>query len=343
MKVLVTGGGGFVMANFLRHWLEATPDNSAVSVDAAPLDAAASRFLAPVRDRLQFVEGDVASASLWESLPRDFDFVVHGAAVTPHAYVDTAGFERQPERESPVRIIETNVLGTARALAWTGGLENLRRFVYVSTGSVYAEEVAEQRTRPFPLPEEGYVGPRGLYDITKYSGELLTRRFAELFDLSAVSVRLSNVFGPLDRQTPFRNVRNPVNIIAHAAAEGRSVAAANLDVPGDYVYVGDVADALCRILRAPRHRLAHAVYNIAYGRPALVRDLLDLARQIVPGLHGGISGGGAADIRLDMDRGTGRWGAYDISRASADFGWRPRPLREAILTYVVWLRQETSA
>lgn len=337
--LLVTGGGGFVMAHVLRHWLEADAGHRAVCLDAVPLDAAAAAFLAPVRGRLEVVQGDVAAAETWSALPDDIVHVVHGAAMTPHAHVDADGMRREPEREASLRVIETNILGTARALDWARGLPGLGRFVHVSTGSVYLDDVPAQRTRPFALPEDGYLGPRGLYDITKLSSELIVRRLAELHGVSAVSVRLSNVFGPLDRPTPFRNVRNPANVIAHAAAEGRSVTVVDPDVPGDYIYAPDVAEAIRLLLAAPGSALAHDVYNIAYGAPALVRDLLAFARQASPGLAVAVAPPDRADIALDMGRSTGRWGAYDIGRATRDFGWRPRPLAESMARYIAWLRQ----
>ncbi|MBV9702672.1 MAG: NAD(P)-dependent oxidoreductase, partial [Methylobacteriaceae bacterium] len=68
MKVVVTGGGGFVMANFLRHWLEAGRSDTAICVDAAPLDAAASRYFMPVADRLETIQGDVTSPAGWAQL-----------------------------------------------------------------------------------------------------------------------------------------------------------------------------------------------------------------------------------------------------------------------------------
>jgi UDP-glucose 4-epimerase len=340
MKVLVTGGGGFVMANFLRHWLEADERNTAVCIDAASLDAAATRFFEPVRGRMLFIQGSISAPETWQGLPSDIAQVVHGAAMTPHAYVGADGMKREPERENPLRVIETNIVGTARALEWARNLPDLRRFVYVSTGSVYLGEVPAQRMSPFALPEEGYIGPHGLYDVTKYSGELITRRLSELYGYSAVSIRLSNVFGPMDRQTPFRNVRNPANIIARAAVEGRAVKAVNPDVPGDYIYAPDVARAIRLLLEAASGALAHGVYNIAYGAPALLCELLAYARQAAPGLTLEIASDCAADIKLDMDRSTGRWGAYDISRATQDFGWRPRPLGEAMTDYIAWLREQ---
>ena len=61
VTAVVTGGGGFVMTNFLRHWLESGADHQAVALDASPLDAAAQRYFAPVADRLRVVQGDVTS------------------------------------------------------------------------------------------------------------------------------------------------------------------------------------------------------------------------------------------------------------------------------------------
>jgi UDP-glucose 4-epimerase len=338
MKVVVTGGGGFVMANFLRHWLEADAGNQAVALDATPLDAPARRYFEPVSDRLQFIEGDVAAADIWSRLPSDSAYVVHGAAVTPHAHADAAGRWRDPEREDPLRVLNANIMGTAQALNWARGLPSLRRFVYVSTGSVYVDSVAEQERKFFPLPEDGYIGPRALYDVSKYSAELVARRFKELYALDLAIVRLSSVFGPMDRQTSARNVRNIANHVAHAAAAGRVLRSTSAEAVGDYVYAPDVADALRRLLMTPRGALRHDIYNIACGITASVRDLASYAREAAPEFALEITDGAAADIRTEPDRRTGRWAAYDIARAENDFGWRPRPPAVAMRDYISWLR-----
>src|SRR5262249_19278817 len=155
---------------------ERGPAARAVVIDAAPQDAAARAYFAPFADRLQFVVGDVGSPQTWEALPSDVAYLVHGAAATPMRYVDSEGRARDPEREDPLRVIEANILGAALALDWARRRPGLRRMVYVCTGSVYADAVPAQETNPFPLPEDGYIGPEALYDITKYTGEMLTRR-----------------------------------------------------------------------------------------------------------------------------------------------------------------------
>src|SRR4029077_9975559 len=340
---VITGGGGFVIANVGRLWLERGANARAIVVDASPLDAAAKRHFAPFAGRLQFVIGDVGKSDTWAGLPPDATYVVHGAAITPMRYIDAEGRPRNPEREDPLRVIEANLLGTARALDWARRLPALTRFVYVSTGSVYADLVAEQESDPFPLPEDGYIGPIALYDITKYGGELLPQRSAELYELSAHTVRLASVFGPMDRAPPFRNVRNAATHVAHAAAAGRPVRATTADAVGDYIYAPDVADAIHRMLEAPRERLKHPVYNLAYGVPMDIAELVAVAAEAWPGLKLEIVPEAEADIKISAKRKTGRWGAYDISRAEQDLGWKPRPLAAAFAEYIDWIRAHESS
>jgi UDP-glucose 4-epimerase len=337
VTAVVTGGGGFVMANFLRHWLEAGASHAAVALDAMPLDDAARRYFAPVADRLRFVEGDVASPQTWAQLPTDVAYVVHGAAVTPHAYTDAAGRPHDPEREDPLRVLSANIMGTAHALNWARGLPDLRRFVYVSTGSVYADAVPAQEAQFFPLPEDGYIGPTALYDVSKYSSELIALRFKQIYALDLAIVRLSSVFGPMDRQTPARHVRNIANYVAHAAVAGRTLKSDSATAVGDYVYAPDVAEALRRLLLARRGELHHDVYNIAGGVTSTVRDLVSYAADAAPGFAMEVVGAAAAELHTEPDQRTGKWAAYDVDRAARDFGWRPRPLAAAMRDYINWL------
>jgi len=94
-------------------------------------------------------------------------------------------------------------MGTVAALDWARTQPKLRRFVYVSSGSVYRNHGPDRPGEP--LPEDGYVMPRRLYAISKFASELITERYAELFGLPIASVRLSSVYGPMDRATPTDN------------------------------------------------------------------------------------------------------------------------------------------
>jgi len=340
MRLLVTGGGGFVMAHVVRRWLESDPAVRAVVLDAAPLDAVATAFFAPVADRLEVRRGDVREAAVWDALPDDITHLVHGAAMTPHSWRDEAGNLHRVEWERPLDIVTVNEIGTARALDRARRLPGLQRFVNVSSGSVYANHVPAQGDGSLPLAETEGIDPEGLYAITKLNGEMLTRRFAQLYGLPALSVRLSGVYGPLDRYTSARHVRGLGYQLCNRLAAGLPLRVTSGMIAGDVISAVDVGAAILGLLQAPEAALRHGVYNIAYGTLQTVAELVELARPAVPEARLELVDAGEVDIDQDPALRTGRWGAYDIARIQAATGWRPRPQADALAEYIAWLRRE---
>jgi UDP-glucose 4-epimerase len=342
VTLLVTGATGFVMSVMARHWLEANPAARVVALDAAPPDAAAQRYFAPVADRLTVVTADVTRPETWrEALAgHAITDVVHGATITPISRGTVAEARVEPEALNPARIIEVNVMGTLAVLDWAREQTGLRRFIYVSSGSVYRQHGPDRPGEP--LPEDGYVMPRRLYGISKLASEQIAERYGELFELSVASVRLSSVYGTMDRATATRNYRHVPNRIAHMALDGvRTIRVTALDAVGDYIHAEDVARAIAALLAAPD--LRHGVYNIAAGQVTTTRDLIGWAADKAPGLRAEIADPADADIVQDATLNGGMWGAYDISRIVADTGWRPRPAREAFLAYMDWIAAERRA
>jgi UDP-glucose 4-epimerase len=336
MKLLITGATGFVMSVLGRHWLSAHPAARLVVLDAAPPDAAAQRYFAPVGDRLDVIVADVTRPDDWrEAFARhEITHAVHGATVTPLSRGTAAESRREPEAEDPARIIDVNVMGTVALLEWARTAPGLRRFLYVSSGAVYKHWGPDRPGEP--LPEDGYVMPRRLYGISKLASELITERYGDLFGLSTASVRLSSVFGTMDRTTASRNFRHVPNRIAHLALGGRGCVRVNtLEAVGDYIHSEDAARAMLALLQAPA--LRHAAYNIAAGSTATIGELVAWAAEKVPGFRAEIAAAADADILQDASLSGGMWGAYDISRISAETGWRPRPLREAFHAYMDWI------
>jgi UDP-glucose 4-epimerase len=336
MTLLVTGATGFVMSVLVRHWLEAHPAERLVALDAAPMDEAAQRYFAPVADRLTTVIADVTQPDSWRPAldAHTITYIVHGATVTPIARGTVADAKREPECDTPARIIDVNVMGTVAVLEWARSLRSLRRFVYVSSGSVYKHHGPDRPGEP--LPEDGYVMPRRLYGISKLASELITERYGDLFGFSAASVRLSSVYGPMDRPTASRNFHHVPNRVAHKALEGQAAIRVNtLDAVGDYIQAEDVASGIARLLKAPMLRFC--TYNIAAGETATVGQIAQWAAERVPGFRAEVVPPEQADIVQDATLRGGMWGAYDISRITADTGWKPRPTHEAFLAYMDWL------
>ena len=331
--LLVTGGNGFVMANVVRHWLMTDPVARCVVLDANPPDEAAQSFFADLSDRITTITGSVTDWACLDTLAADhaISHIVHGAAVTSMRRLLDAG----EGLDGIVPALEANINGTINVLAMAAKLPGLQSFVYCSSGSVYGP--APDPVPGGPVPENVRLDPDGFYGATKYASELLVRGAADMVGLPAVSVRFSSVFGPMDRDTGARSVEMAVPAILRCAQSGRAVKIISPNGIGDYIYAPDVADAICHILRAPG-QATHAVYNVAAGTVATVADLIEIVSERLPETtFEETEDFEVADIALTNEQTGARWSAYDTSRMREDFGWQPRPLRDAIFDYMDWL------
>ena len=342
MTVLITGATGFAMSVLARTWAETAPDEMVVALDAAKPDAAALRYFAPVADRLRVIVGDITVPESWvlqlEGL--DITHIVHGATVTPLARGTAADIGREPEAAEPARIVAVNTMGTVALLDWARAQPSVRRFIYVSSGAVYRHHGPDRPGEP--LPEDGYVAPRRLYGISKWSSEMITERYGELFGLSVASVRLSSVYGTMDRVTASRNFRHVPNRIAHKAlARSGALRVNTLAAVGDYIHAEDAARGILALAKA--EKLHHGVYNIAAGETATIGQLVEWAAEKVPGFTADTVPMAEAEMIEDASLTGGMWGAYDIARISQETGWHPRPTREAFHAYIDWLAEGKGA
>lgn len=333
MTLLVTGGTGFVMSVVAREWLDRDPHARAVILDRSNLDAIAEKFFAPVRDRLTVLTADILDPKQWATAldAHGITAIVHGATVTPNSRPSDP--TQPPEANDPAAIIDVNLMGTVRMLEWARGRPGIKRFVYVSSGSVYRHNGPDWSGEP--LPEDGYVAPLTLYGISKFAAEMVTNRYADLFGLSAISVRLSSVYGPMDRVTSSRNVRHLPNRIAHMALSGETIRPNSLEPLGDYVLSSDVAKAFMALLDADTLRYRH--YNIGSGGTQTVGDFIDWAKERIPNLKSEISPTETANITMNATLKTGMWGEYDLARIERDTNWRPTPARQAFHDYIDWI------
>jgi UDP-glucose 4-epimerase len=335
MTLLITGGTGFAMSVVAREWLDRHPKRRAVILDRAELDATATAWFEPVRERLSVIQGDVCDPHGWAAeLDRHgITEVVHGATVTPISRGSAAESRVQPEALTPAKIVEVNLMGTVRLLDWAREHGGIRRFVYVSSGSVYRHQGPDWSREP--LPEDGYVAPLTLYGISKFASEMVVNRYADLFGLSAASVRLSSIYGPMDRATESRNFRHVPNRVAQMALDGVVIRPNSLAPIGDYLHSVDAAHGILALIEAEQLRYRH--YNVASGVAVSIGEIIGWAAEKDPGLRFEVSGEDTANVVQDPNLNSGMWGAYDIARLERDTGWRPRPVREAFHDYMQWL------
>jgi dTDP-glucose 4,6-dehydratase len=180
VRVLVTGGAGFIGSNFVLRTRQTRPDWHLTVVDA--LTYAGSRAsLDPVADEIRFVEGNIADEALIDPLVAEHDAVVHFAAES----------HNDNSLDNPWPFVESNVIGTYRIL------EAVRRhgvrLHHISTDEVYGDLELDDPNR---FTEATPVNPSSPYSSTKASADLLVRAWIRSFGIAATLSNCSNNYGP---------------------------------------------------------------------------------------------------------------------------------------------------
>jgi len=238
-RLLVTGGAGFIGANFVHYWLERYPDNRVVVLDALTY-AGNAENLEAVRQNpeFRFVHGDIRDQALVESLLEEeaIDTLVHFAA---ESHVDRS-------IHGPDEFIDTNINGThsllkaARAQWLANGPKANRRFHHVSTDEVYGS--LEMGDAPFT--EQTPYAPNSPYAASKASSDHLVRAYHHTYGLDVTTSNCSNNYGPY--QFPEKLI--PLVILNALHGKALPIYGDGLNVR-DWLYVDDHSRAIDLCLR----------------------------------------------------------------------------------------------
>ena len=309
MKLLITGGCGFIGSNFVRWLLESRPDASITNLDlltyAGNLENLAGLESHP---RYRFVRGSICDSGLVDKLAGDADGIIHFAA---ESHVDRSLY-------GPLDFVKTNVEGTT-VLLEAARRKEVRRFLLVSTDEVYGS-----------LPETGAfvettpLDPSSAYSASKAGADLMTLAYRRTFGMDVVITRGSNNYGPYQYPEKF------VPLFITNALEGREC-----PLYGDGLNVRDwlhVLDHAKGIWAAFDKGKAGEAYNLGGGNE---RKNIEVAKAVLAAC-----GRPESLIKFVKDRpGHDRRYALDASKARRDLGWKPEVVFEkGLVETVKWYR-----
>lgn len=313
MKLLVTGGVGFIGSNFIRHIRQEHPDWEITNLDKLTY-AGNLENLKDIQDQpgYHFVKGDIANRKLVDKLlSQGVDVIVNFAA---ESHVDRSILDASP-------FIETNVKGTQVLLE---GAKNhgIQRFIQVSTDEVYGSIDRGCFTEESPL------SPNSPYSASKTAADLLCRAYFKTHHLPAIVTRCTNNFGPY--QFPEKLI--PLAITNALEDKPIPVYGDGLNVR-DWIFVADHCRALDAVIQKGQ---PGEIYNIGGGNEKtnleLIRKLLELLDK-PQSLIQFVTDRPAHDRRY----------ALDCARIATELGWKPAySFEKALSATVDWYLKNES-
>ncbi|KAA8890715.1 dTDP-glucose 4,6-dehydratase [Nocardia colli] len=312
MRLLVTGGAGFIGANFVKQTIVDRPDTTVTVLDA--LTYAGNRAsLDSVADRIDFIHGDIADLDLVDELVSGVDAVVHFAA---ESHNDNSLAEPWP-------FVQTNIVGTYSLLQAVRRYDV--RYHHVSTDEVYGDLTPDAPA----FTEQTPYNPSSPYSATKASSDLLVRAWTRSFGVRATLSNCSNNYGPCQHVEKFipRQITNLIDgVRPRLYGAGHQVR--------DWIHVEDHNRAVWDILERGRIGQTYLIgANGELDNKSVVRMILEAFDRDPD----------------DFDHVTDRPGhdqryAIDATLLRTELGWAPRyaDFRAGLAATVQWYRDNES-
>src|SRR3989344_684622 len=253
MKVLVTGGAGFIGSHLVALLVQK-------GIDVRVLDSLISGKRERVTDGAQFIKGDIRDCEALKSAIDGITHVVHLAALV----------SVEESMKDPVSFNDVNVAGTENVL-FAAHEAGVTRFVYATSAAVYGDDPS------LPKMEAGALRSQSPYAFSKIMNELQAEMYGRIFGLPTVGLRFFNVYGPGQMGNhPYASV---IPRWIEMTKEGKPITIyGDGTQTRDFVHVRDVAEAIYSALVSNEK----GVFNIASGKETSLNDLMKIIKRTSP-------------------------------------------------------------
>jgi len=293
MRILVTGGAGFIGSNFVRKFIDDTGISSLTVLDSLTYAGNLNNLETVVNSpKFYFIQGDICDVELVDEATKNIDLLVHFAA---ESHVDRSILD-------PGLFVKTNVLGTQNLLNFSMK-NNVRKFIHVSTDEVYGSISEGSWSEDWP------VSPNSPYSASKAGSDLLALSYFKTYGFNASVTRCSNNYGP------YQYPEKVIPLFITNLIEGKSIPiyGSGLNVR-DWIHVDDHCDGIKSVML---HGRPGEIYNFGGGNEL---SNSELARNILSILNEDES-----KIQYVEDR-KGHDLRYSVSheKAKNELGWSPK-------------------
>ncbi len=310
MKILVTGGAGFIGSNFVQYWIKNYPQDEIVVLDNLTY-AGNMDNLNSVKDKITFIKGDICDEVVVDEAMKEASVVVHFAA---ESHVDRS-------ISSPNEFIRTNVLGTHTLLKYAVKYE-IERFHHVSTDEVFGSLPLNSKEK---WTENSPYNPRSPYSASKAASDHLVRSYYHTYNLPITISNCSNNIGP------FCFPEKLIPLVITNLLQGKKVP---IYKPGnqvrEWLYVEDHCSAIDAILQKGK---IGETYFIGPNNPEFSN--LEVVKKIIA-----LMGLKEDMIEFVADRpGHDQRYAMNYAKITKELGWKPKyGLDEALKLTVEWYK-----
>src|SRR5436190_8269496 len=297
MRILVTGGAGFIGSNLVSALLKEQRVSQVKVLDN--LATGSQNNLEEFKDnpKFLFIEGDIRNYETCLQCCRDSDLISHQAALgsVPRSIND------------PLTTNEVNITGTLNV--FTAAKEKkIKRIIYAASSSTYGDHPA------LPKVEDKIGRPLSPYAVTKYVNELYADVFARTYNMEFIGLRYFNVFGP--KQNPKGPYAAVIPLFAESLMNGQPpLINGDGKTSRDFTFVANVVQANLLSLFTENKKAINQVYNIGFGQQTSLLQLVQYLKKI--------TGSPVKPMHTAERAGDVKHSLADISKAKTLLGYHP--------------------